>query len=165
MHCQKPFIIAGDFNAHHSIWGSHKDDRRGKIIESIVSDQELIILNDGSPTFVHPSNRTGMQSSTTSIDLTLCTAELADKLNWVVSQDQHGSDHFPILIGTSPSNKRHRTAKWKIHEANWEVFERTLEDTIQPSNSYSVNDAIRAKLFPKHPRKFPTRPCRGGTKK
>lgn len=136
----QPFILSGDFNAHHNQWGSHKDDYRGKIIDSITQERELIVLNDGRPTFIHSGNSSRMQNSSTCIDLSFCSAELANKLNWSVSDDQHGSDHFPILIGTTPPPKTHRPARWKIHEANWDTFEEKLEDSIQPNHVYTIEE-------------------------
>lgn len=142
----KPCMISGDFNAHHSLWGSPKEDCRGKTIEKIMKENELITLNDGSPTFIH----TGAQNSSTCIDLTFCSAEIADKLNWEVLDDQHGSDHFPIVIGLSTHTTRTRTPRWKIHEANWNLFEVKINEFINHNQSYSIEeitDAIKTAAF------------------
>ena len=60
-----PLILSGDFNNHHTLWGSTKPDRRGKTIENLLNNQDLILLNTGSPT--HFSTRNG---KTCAIDLT-----------------------------------------------------------------------------------------------
>lgn len=140
----KPFILSGDFNAHHNHWGSKKDDSRGKIIESIINDRNLIILNDGSPTFIHSGNLNGNSTAPSCIDLTLCSAEIADKLNWMVVDDQHGSDHFPITIGTDQHNKRNRIARWNIEKADWYKYEEEIEKLILPTTDYTIEELTEA---------------------
>lgn len=46
-----PHLLTGDFNAHHSLWGSTKNNARGKALFEIMLNYDLVILNDGSPTF------------------------------------------------------------------------------------------------------------------
>ena len=38
------FIMMGDFNSHHTCWGSDKIDQRGKIIEKVIDDNPLITI-------------------------------------------------------------------------------------------------------------------------
>lgn len=140
----KPFILSGDFNAHHNQWGSKRDDSRGKMIEALINDQHLITLNDGNPTFIHSGNINGNNNITSCIDLTLCSAEIADKLNWTVADDQHGSDHFPIMIGSEQHRQRSRIARWKIEEADWNIFEEEIEKLILPSSKYSIENITEA---------------------
>jgi hypothetical protein len=46
-------IICGDFNAHHSAWGSHTNDRKGDALLDLIQSVGLVICNKGtSPTFV-----------------------------------------------------------------------------------------------------------------
>lgn len=48
-----PWIITAYFNAHHSLWGIQKMDRRGRrLVFLFPSDRELHCANDGSPTFL-----------------------------------------------------------------------------------------------------------------
>ena len=60
-----PFILLGDFNSHHSLWGSYKTDKKGKIIEELLLRNELALLIDKSPTHFDAAN-----ASLSSIDLT-----------------------------------------------------------------------------------------------
>ncbi|KAG5897365.1 hypothetical protein JTB14_030247 [Gonioctena quinquepunctata] len=42
-----PFLIMGDFNSHNPIWGSHKLDAGGRIIERVIDDRDLVVINNG----------------------------------------------------------------------------------------------------------------------
>lgn len=46
-----PHIIAGDFNAHHPMWGGLKTDGRGRSLVNLSLQRNLTVLNNGSPTF------------------------------------------------------------------------------------------------------------------
>ena len=66
-----PFVIAGDFNSHNTLWGCNKLDRRGKLVEDILTKRNLCILNQKSSTYIHPA--TGSQSV---IDLGICSPDI-----------------------------------------------------------------------------------------
>ncbi|GLV40930.1 hypothetical protein CBL_08504 [Carabus blaptoides fortunei] len=93
-----PFILAGDFNAHNTLWGTTKDDRRGKQIENII-DNNATLLNDGSPT--HLCTGSGNFSC---IDITLCHPRLTPNITWETIPYLHGSDHFPIKLSLASPN-------------------------------------------------------------
>ena len=46
-----PFVIAGDFNSHNTLWGCNKLDHHGKLVEDIFTKRNLYILNDHPHTF------------------------------------------------------------------------------------------------------------------
>ncbi|GFS50065.1 RNA-directed DNA polymerase from mobile element jockey [Trichonephila inaurata madagascariensis] len=48
-----PFILLGDFNAHHLLWGCQDVNSRGKIVEKLLTELNLTLLNDGSNTYFH----------------------------------------------------------------------------------------------------------------
>ncbi|KAF0762410.1 putative RNA-directed DNA polymerase [Aphis craccivora] len=103
----KPFIILGDFNAHCTMWGSEITDYRGKIIEKLLENDNIVILNDKS--------------------------YLAQRINWKVLPDIYSSDHLPILtkfmtrIGDTNTNKNHR---WNLKAPNWTLFSDIIEEEI-----------------------------------
>ena len=66
-HLPMPFILMGDLNAHHELWGNDQNDSRGRWIEEMVLEKGLNILNDGSPTHV----------SGTAVDLTITSPEIS----------------------------------------------------------------------------------------
>jgi len=63
----KPYILLGDFNAHHTLWGCRDINSYGKIVDKLITQENLCILNDNSQTYLHPGT-----GSTSAIDLSLC---------------------------------------------------------------------------------------------
>ena len=69
-----------------------KDDK----LEKLISDYELCLWNDGSPTYIHPA--TGTFSA---IDMTVCSPSPFLVFEWqvnVANDDVCGSDHFPTCL-------------------------------------------------------------------
>ena len=42
----KLFMLLGDFNGHHTMWGCRDINPRGRIIEDFLSEENLCIFND-----------------------------------------------------------------------------------------------------------------------
>lgn len=113
----EPYLLLGDMNAKHHLWGDPLIDNRGKIFENIMDNTNTALLNTGSPTHFH------VQTNTThAVDLSLCSGELLPLLEWKTLGDLHGSDHSPILIrlydGTLPS----RPTRYNLKKAKWNDF-------------------------------------------
>ena len=93
----RPFLLVGDFNAHSPEWGGgggdSRRDGRGKLIESLLADTDLILLNSKTPTFLHSAYHT-----TSAIDLAVASPTIALDFQWSVHDDLYGSDHFPIFL-------------------------------------------------------------------
>lgn len=68
----KPFILLGDLNSHHYIWGSHKIDQRGHIIEKLLENHNISLLNNNQPTHFNSS-----YNSFSAIDLSICSSSVA----------------------------------------------------------------------------------------
>jgi len=66
-----PILIIGDFNSHSTLRGCTKLDRRGKVVEDILIKHNLCILNDTSPTYIHPDT-----GSYLAIDLSICSPDI-----------------------------------------------------------------------------------------
>lgn len=92
----EPFLILGDFNAHNPLWGSHRRDTRGGVIERVLMSTGVCILNNSEPT--HYSSGT---NTFTAIDLSLAHPLLHDYFAWHVINNPYGSDHFPIVLKTN----------------------------------------------------------------
>lgn len=88
-----PCILVGDWNSHNVIWGSEKTDSRGRIFETSLSEQDLVLLNTGEKTRFNAS--TGTFSA---IDISVCSPFLAADMNWEIEPHLYDSDHFPICI-------------------------------------------------------------------
>jgi len=82
----KPFILTGDFNSHSPHWGSEKIDQRGKSIEKVLEDDNIILLNTGAPTRLNPA--TGLFSA---IDLSISSTLLGQRVLWSVLPEMYDS--------------------------------------------------------------------------
>lgn len=136
----KPFVVGGDFNAHHLAWGCETNDVFGQNLMDSMDDNNIIYLNDGSPTYITHSNR---QKS--AIDLTLCSADIKQLMDWAVILDPHGSDHLPILINctlTPDSITFKNYRKWKIQKANWHMYYHECEKNFSNNNITSYTEVI-----------------------
>jgi hypothetical protein len=83
-----PFILLGDFNSKHILWGSPLSDDRSNIISDVCTGLDLILLNTGEN--MHLCLGSGTLSS---LDLAFCSPSLAVHLEWSVLSDLHGSDY------------------------------------------------------------------------
>ena len=71
----KPFILLGDFNSYHQMWGCNTTRTIGRIIEKLITDKSLNILNTGAPTRIRGN-------SETAIDLSICSPILKPTIEW-----------------------------------------------------------------------------------
>ena len=160
----KPFILMGDFNSHHTLWGCIDTNDKGRIIEDFITDHDLVLLNDKSSIYLHPA--TGSYSS---LDLTICSPGIFPEFTWKVCDDLHGSDHFPIQVSEVGPSVQQCPQRWKLHKANWEQFRVQCEQSIHPNvfeecenpaelftsllYSAAEKSVPRASSNPKHPNK------------
>ena len=84
-------LINGDFNAHNTIWGSSHTNRQGRAVWEWAEQNNKVLLNDGSVTRVDQGTGVG-----TCIDLTFASPKFSANSNWVVLEDNWGSDHLPF---------------------------------------------------------------------
>ena len=85
-------IILDDFNAYSTLFGADSTDDRGRLLEDLIEEHNLVVLNTGSGTFVRPS---GEMSH---LDIAMVSANIARIVNWTVLDDTLGCDHLPIVI-------------------------------------------------------------------
>lgn len=118
-----PYLICSDANGHHQAWGSETENSRGKVIYNWINDNNLFILNTGSPTF--ETN----QGNFTHIDIALCSQNLSLQFDWMTYHDNLNSDHFPIMIESTTQfiPQTPLLPKYKIKKANWDLFRETLD--------------------------------------
>ena len=112
----EPYIILGDLNAKHQLWGERESDSRGRMIADWIVHSNVTTLNDGSPTHFHIQNNTFH-----AVDLSLASPSLYPTLHWSVLEDLYGSDHFPIHIETE-TDPPQRQRRYNISRANWEQY-------------------------------------------
>ena len=66
-----PFILMGDFNAKHVLWGESTCDRWGNLFEQLLDNNDIVLMNDGSPTTFDVYH-----NSSSAIDLSICSSAL-----------------------------------------------------------------------------------------
>lgn len=134
-----PILITGDFNAYNPTWGSPTVDSRGRIIEEVVNNENLIILNNGQPTRV-------THNSKTAIDISIASPELDINCIWNVLRSPLTSDHNPILIDfTTGENEQDDETRLNIKKADWGSYKHhdiwnNLPDTETSSNNALITD-------------------------
>ena len=127
-----PFILMGDFNGHHTLWGCEDVNNRGQQLEDLILKNDLILLNDKSHTYFHSASGTF-----TSIDLTLCSPSLFLDFSWKV-----GPDHFPILLMNDGPPSIERVQRWKLAKANWDEFQPLCSTRLQQSAISDADDPM-----------------------
>lgn len=143
----KSFLLLGDFNSHSHSWESSKLDSRGKIIEQLLENSNLILLNQNKPT--HYNNSYKFFSS---IDLSICNTQVAQQFEWCISSNPQGSDHFPILISMLHPNlnttNTPNPSKWKFHKEDWNTYKKIISNEIKSTNFHNAfnNSNINTKL-------------------
>ncbi|GFX46003.1 probable RNA-directed DNA polymerase from transposon X-element [Trichonephila clavipes] len=134
-----PFILLGDFKAHHMLWGCQDVNSRGKVVEKLLTELDLTLLNDGSNTYFHSPTQ-----SFSAIDLSICSPSLLLNLTWSVLDNPLGSDHFPVVISyaTPIACATIRQPRWKFDQANWETFRTQADITEDMVSSGSIDEAV-----------------------
>ena len=124
-----PFLLLGDCNSHSALWGSYKTDNRGKIIEELLTNNDMILLNDSSPTHFNIAN-----TKNSAIDLSFCSSNIATCFDWQARDSLYGSDHYPIII--SFENDAEETTdiiqarRFIFQKADWKMYKETVEQNI-----------------------------------
>jgi ribonuclease HI len=135
-------IMLGDFNAKSPSWGSTKLDSRGETIEDFLTEENLEILNNGSPTYLSRTN-----GSVSHLDITAIQSQNSNLYHWTIL-DEAISDHFPILITKGHFKKEyiHTIRSWNFKRADWNVFGDLLEKSCSDNTEkYTLDEKV--KLF------------------
>ena len=120
-----PYILVDDFYGHNILWGCKNNNNRGEVLENFITRTDLCLMNDKSQTYLHPA--TGHFSS---LDLSLCRPSLLLDYDWSVCDDQHGSDHFQVLMESVICSDDDHNQKWKFNKANWELFHTMCDNEL-----------------------------------
>lgn len=135
----EPRLILGDLNSHHPLWGSGTPDSKGNICAGIVEDYDLVVLNDGTPTFTRGQTNTA-------IDVSLASREITKRLSWTCLEDPMGSDHRPVRIRSNcKPPETSRRPRWIYDQADWAAFEIAIDASLDintPSNIDELTTTI-----------------------
>jgi retron-type reverse transcriptase len=134
-HCQAnqiPLIMGSDTNAHSTVWGSDKTNKRGEMVEDFLLTTGLRFLNEGLEyTFSSPVGES-------IIDLSLITPDLKPRCSgWKHTEANYTSDHkcleYQFEAGHLPSIPIRNLKKM-----SWETYKDTLEKST-PDEAYPEN--------------------------
>ena len=132
-----PFLVMGDFNGKHCMWGEEITNSRGNMIAGFVEKEDISILNTGEPTHFHV--QTGTYSR---IDLSICSSNCYLDFSWRVLENHHTSDHFPIIIGVDDTIPAPRSPRWCLERANWSLFKDNTTIDVETDDMTSIDDAM-----------------------
>lgn len=137
----KRFIVGGDFNAKHPLWGSRLTTTKGRELHKAIEALRLETVSTGEPTY-WPTDR---RKSPDVIDFSVIkgvsrlyfTAESCLELS---------SDHSPIILKLS-SRIATTAQPCVLHnkQTNWSYFRNQITDMLDPSISLKTHgDIIQA---------------------
>lgn len=85
-------IIMGDLNAHIPHFSPYDINLSGKVLMEVLEDRNLIIMNDGQPTYGE------MMDYGSILDLTLVSPQISNISEGWTTDEAFGSDHLPVLL-------------------------------------------------------------------
>ena len=94
-------------------------------------------MNDKSNTFLDSGKGTF-----SALDLSICHPSLYLDYEWSVCEDQHGSDHFPIVIESIKTIEEDHNPKWKLNKANWDLFHTLCDESLTTTSLSDSTDCI-----------------------
>ncbi|XP_023318094.1 uncharacterized protein LOC111694380 [Trichogramma pretiosum] len=123
---KRPAVIAGDFNAWSTVWGSRRNTARGNMLLECMASLDMCLLNTGTkPTLVRGDK-------TSIIDLTFASSEVAARvIEWKVLDDHTESDHRAILLTLLDEKRKKAPApprKWSTKSFDQETFKVAIAD-------------------------------------
>ncbi|VDI67364.1 Hypothetical predicted protein [Mytilus galloprovincialis] len=124
------FILCGDFNAHHTMWGGKHTDTKGRELFSFLEYKDIVLLNDGTGTRCNPSTL-----ELAPIDLSFCNSSLASKITWSVDlTSSYGSDHHVVNINFSHKQMQNDETEsvYNYKKADWEAFSSKCNEHLSP---------------------------------
>lgn len=122
-------IIGCDSNAHNTIWGNIKNNKRGENFLNYLIAEDLYVHNTGND-FTYSQNETK-----TIIDLTITNYETTEIItNWKVVKDDSFSDHRAISFNLTNSNTSEEKTRIK-KRTNWIKFKNIISNKIKKINS------------------------------
>lgn len=137
-----PILVMGDFNAHHTAFGSSSNKPRGIQIYDMLDELNMCILNDGQSTTLARPNQ-----SPSAIDIAFVSPCLASSIEWsVYTEDTLGSYHFPTVVNLNNTSNIYESPstfeKFLYNKADWLGF--TLKSRNTFNHLLENNDPLSA---------------------
>ncbi|XP_070065733.1 uncharacterized protein [Drosophila virilis] len=140
-HGKSPVIIAGDFNAWATEWGSSRTTPRGTILLDIFASLNVCLLNIGTRSTYSKAGRESI------IDLTFASPDVARDAKWHVSDVYTHSDHFAVItdtyqLGSRGASRRLQHTGYKMNTLDLERLLPMVEGLGIRGDANSSADAI-----------------------
>ncbi|XP_034936031.1 uncharacterized protein [Chelonus insularis] len=139
------FLVTGDFNAHHQVWGSDANSIEGTKLFEAIEESEVGLLNGAVKTFYSRQYRTE-----SALDLSFASCGLLSLFEWKVSRDTWGSDHFPIFIDfdkvVEKKGSNHAPKRLYNSKTDWGRLVRELEFRSNEIRSVVQNEDLEIQV-------------------
>lgn len=133
------FIIAGDLNARHSLWGNLRSNKNGEVLAEDLQSGHYVVINPETPTFYSPA---GLGSI---LDIVL--TNISEFCTPLQTLTELSSDHLPVVFELEcNSNKRERHRRHNYHRANWPRFQQFVDDRVEENPVLDSTEAIDCAL-------------------
>jgi hypothetical protein len=138
----RPFLLLGDFNSRHHLWGDVRSTFLAGTIISVMNDCEVDLLNNGSHTHYH------IQTDTfSSIDLSLCSSDAILDFSFQVLGVEdlmpYSSDHYPIMLTLKRGEPLPSLPpRWNIRRANWDGYTSQTDISLLPDDFLGIEEAL-----------------------
>ena len=132
----RPFILMGDMNGRHPLWGDITSNVKGNLISSVIENEDLGVMNTGEPTHYH------VQTGTLScLDLSLGSSDCLLDFSWRTT-DWYSSDHIPIILSLNNDAPKQGSPRWLLDKANWSLFKELSKIEVNVEDIPSVDEAM-----------------------
>lgn len=108
-------VVMGDLNAKSMEWNNRTQNKSGEVVEQMISNTNLICVNDGQPT---------RRKSDSVIDIVLISPNLAHMMEScdTLTHEQVKSDHIAVLLNIDvcdEPNTKPPKPTWQTKKVNW----------------------------------------------
>lgn len=135
-----PFVITGDFNAAHPLWGYAYTNPRGTRLHSLIESQDLTIVTDHSrPTRIGTS-----VTRDTAPDLTF--TKNIPQVQWIHTGEYQGSDH--AILSTTVIGSDYKAVIGRARLTDWTKLREERSNRSSAKSLYTTgsNNFIRISL-------------------
>lgn len=119
--------MAGDFNAHNTMWNCDKTDFSGDLLQEDIDCEDMYIINKDTKSRLGNSGQRD-----TNIDLMFATEEILEETKYEQMSDTWGSDHFPIMFEISMRKEiyKKKTNRLSTKKTNWNEYSSVLSKEV-----------------------------------
>ena len=134
----EPFLLLGDMNARHSLWGEPTNNAKGETFEQLLTEEDIVLLNDQHKTHYSMQNNTS-----TLIDLSISSASACLDFTTTVVECRHGSDHHPVIINkTTIPDISEPSLRFKTEKADWVKYDQLTNNYAQEDPTADIDEKV-----------------------